>query len=263
MRLRPLATPPEPTVTLTIGIEVEGARISGDYQVPAGPVRPRRLLPVVQALSGAVIEHIVRGAEREGRSVSCRAHCGACCRQLVPVSRTEAHAIRELVEDLPEPRRSVIEARFADARRRLEEAGLLERVLDPPTDEDGKFALGMDYFAAGIPCPFLEDESCSIHPERPVICREYLVTSPPEHCARPTPETVAPIAMSTVVSQHIPRMEASSYGRGPEWVALVLAPAWAEEHPEEPPMRTGPQLLAALLAAPRKPAPKRKDRKKR
>jgi Fe-S-cluster containining protein len=36
-----------------------------------------------------------------------------------------------------------------------------------------------------MPCPFLEDESCSIHPDRPLVCREYLVTSPAELCAGP------------------------------------------------------------------------------
>ncbi|HEY5241787.1 MAG TPA: YkgJ family cysteine cluster protein [Polyangiaceae bacterium] len=30
-----------------------------------------------------------------------------------------------------------------------------------------------------VSCPFLEEESCSIHPDRPPICREYLVTSSP------------------------------------------------------------------------------------
>ena len=39
--------------------------------------------------------------------------------------------------------------------------------------------LGREYFQLGIPCPFLEEESCSIYHDRPITCREYLVTSPP------------------------------------------------------------------------------------
>jgi hypothetical protein len=33
------------------------------------------------------------------------------------------------------------------------------------------------YFLQGVACPFLEAESCGIHPDRPLACREYLVTS--------------------------------------------------------------------------------------
>ncbi len=43
------------------------------------------------------------------------------------------------------------------------------------------------YFHLGIACPFLEDESCSIHADRPISCREYLVTSPAVNCADPKP----------------------------------------------------------------------------
>ena len=31
------------------------------------------------------------------------------------------------------------------------------------------------------------------------------------------------------------------------WQPLILALDWAREHPEKPPSRTGPQLLAAIL----------------
>ncbi|MCC6539421.1 MAG: YkgJ family cysteine cluster protein, partial [Bryobacterales bacterium] len=41
------------------------------------------------------------------------------------------------------------------------------------------------FFALGIACPFLENESCSIHPDRPLICREHLVNTPAEWCAEP------------------------------------------------------------------------------
>ena len=261
MRPRSFAAPAEPTVTLTIGIEVFGERVAGDFEVPAGPVRPRRLLPVVRALAETVVERSILRAEREGLTVSCGAGCGACCRQLVPVSRTETHAIRDLVDTLPAAKRAAVQARFADARRRLDEAGMLARLSDPPSDDDGKHALAIEYMALGIACPFLEQESCSIHPERPVVCREYLVTSPPAYCASPTPDTVKPVMLSSAVSERIPRMEAPLDGA--TWVPLVLAPAWADEHPEEIALRPAPELLGALLAPPKKSSADRRHEKTR
>ena len=114
--------------------------------------------------------------ERSGASISCRAGCGACCRQVVPITETEARHVRDLVEAMPEPRRQQIRERFAAGRQRLEDAGLLE-TFQHPTEIPDRVAAGMEYFRLGIACPFLEDESCSIHPDRPLSCREYLVAN--------------------------------------------------------------------------------------
>jgi len=44
------------------------------------------------------------------------------------------------------------------------------------------------YFDARIPCPFLEHGSCGVYPERPMVCREYNVTTPASLCATLTPD---------------------------------------------------------------------------
>lgn len=46
--------------------------------------------------------------------------------------------------------------------------------------------------------PFLEDDACSIHPHRPSVCREYLVTSPAEHCAELGRKLVKRVPVSVV-----------------------------------------------------------------
>lgn len=109
--------------------------------------------------------------------------------------------------------------------------------------------MGRDYFALGVPCPFLEDESCSIHPERPLTCREYLVTSPAEHCAKPTPVAVEGVHLPGSLWMAFARLcdpspEAEPIG----WVPLVLAPEWAASHREGPPLRPAPDVLRELIA---------------
>ena len=62
------------------------------------------------------------------------------------------------------------------------------------------------YFAAGIPCPFLEEERCGVYDERPVVCREYAVTSPPELCERLEPGLEAverPVHMDQALRIHL------------------------------------------------------------
>lgn len=237
------------TVTATAQVSVGGWVLNARLSVPTAPTSLRTMLPVVQQLADGMVGLAVRSVEEQGKKISCKAGCGACCRQLVPISEVEARNIRDLVEAMPEPRRSQVRARFAEARRRLQEAGVLERLEQRAQWSADEFQkIGLEYFYLGIPCPFLEDESCSIHPERPITCREYLVTSPAENCARPTAENIDWVGLAVKVWRELALFDkvppGSQYLR---WVPLVLAPEWAEAHPEEPPLRPGPEWLKELF----------------
>jgi Fe-S-cluster containining protein len=179
------------TVTADVKLSVAGQSLNLRLTVPTGQTKPTRLLPVLRSISESLVNAVETRARAEGLQVSCKKGCGACCRQLVPVSETDARRLRELVAEMPEGRRRVVLKRFEDAKQRIGTAGLLERLQSPEQivgDEFRKF--GLDYFHQGVACPFLEEESCSIHQERPLVCREYLVVSPPENCARQTNEPV-------------------------------------------------------------------------
>ena len=237
--------------------------------IPTGPSRPRRFLPLFRALTDAIVERGQQASARRGAPISCRAGCAMCCRHLVPVSETEAHSLRDLVEDLPPPRRRLVERRFAAVRARLAESGLLERILVPgPLGNDELIELGLEYFVLAIACPFLEDERCTIYAERPLVCREYLVTSPEEHCQDPTSSEVARLLIEGDVSQALDRFESDPTSRGVHWVPLPLAPEWANAHPDLAPPEASAALLSRALrlvqehaADPEEPA--KKSRKKR
>jgi Fe-S-cluster containining protein len=235
-------------VHLKIGEEPVRLRIT----VPTGPARPRDLLPVFQGLTDVVVGVAVRQVEREGKAISCRAGCGACCRQLVPVAPSEARDIARLVEAMPEPRRAEIKGRFAAALERLGTAGLLDQIRGRWQEAGSPLlSLGLDYFHVGVPCPFLEDESCSIHPDRPLSCREFLVTSPAEHCARPTPETVKAVRLPAHPAAAL--REVDRRAAQPAWVPLILALEWAAAHPDEPPARPGPVVAQEFFAVVTRP----------
>src|SRR5262249_53551166 len=148
-----------------------------------------------------------------------------------------------------EPRRAQVVSRFAAARHRLEASGFLEKLENPDTIPVGEKLrpFGLDYFRLGIACPFLEEESCSIHGERPMACREYLVTSPAEHCADPNPDNVRSVPLAGKVSNAVARADQPSTMRSIPWVPLILAPDWADAHPEKPQERPGPDWLRAVF----------------
>ena len=124
----------------------------------------------------------------------------------------------------------------------------IERFEHHAHDIDGEqlIPFGLEYFHQGIPCPFLENESCSIHEERPISCREYLVTSPAEHCAKPKAGTVQCVPLGATVSKAVKSLGGKPSGRILPWVPLILADEWAESHEEEA-MRPAPELLRTFL----------------
>jgi Fe-S-cluster containining protein len=157
---------------------------------------------------------------------------------------------------MPEPRRAAVLARFADAAAALERAGLSAALLDPAkragkSDRDSSRSdreLSLAYFAQHIACPFLEEESCSIHPDRPLVCREYLVTSPAELCAGPSQEGVTPVAVPKVSPAarglEESRPEVDTSGR---WFPLALLMEWAKTRPRGATCRPGPEWIQRFV----------------
>lgn len=242
---------PDPPAMASIGFHIKGPEfnLQATVSVPAGLARPADLLPLAQGLSDRVVQETALAVENLGHRISCRKGCGACCCNLVAVSEVEARRIAEVVDEMPEPRQSVIRQRFGQARQQLEAAGLLgllER-SDEWTDEDYTKLVGT-YFRERLPCPFLEEGSCSIYHDRPITCREYLVVSPAEYCARDDSGGVVRVPLLLPVFNAVAQWQTKAPAHLMERVVpLILAPAWAAAHPEPPPAHTGPELLQELL----------------
>jgi Fe-S-cluster containining protein len=198
--------------------------------IPGGYSSLPQFLPIVQALTDAVVDAAAREASRANRSISCGPHCGACCRQLVPVAEAEAVFLKLLIDGMEESRRARIQQRIEVARARLSEAGLLAELGVPEAFDsaDRRRTLGLKYFRLGIPCPFLDNESCSIHSHRPLSCREFLVTSDPRQCADPSAEGVESIRLPQRPSAILYRF-GDGIGTAPaRWLPLVTAISWVE-----------------------------------
>jgi Fe-S-cluster containining protein len=223
-----------------ITLSINGAKLDMEMTVPAGAVKPTRMLPIFQAMTSSFVDLGVQEVEADGNKISCKAGCGACCRQAVPLSEIEAYQIAELVENMEEPRRSRIKQKFAEGCRHFHETGWFERMeryaeLTPEERQE----IVLEYFYDGIACPFLEDESCSIHRDRPLACREYLVTSPAENCRRPTAETIRSVKMAVEPSKILRETARSENLRKLNFVPMIRALEWAGLYPENLPEKTG------------------------
>jgi len=232
----------------TVGLNIGGMQLQLQMRVPETPVHPKRMLPILQQMTNSFVDLGVQADKEQGYIVSCKAGCGACCRQLVPISEIEARMLSDLVDAMPEPRQSEIRKRFAEAKQKLEEVEMLEPLRDPNKFTDKTIRdMGIAYFHIGIPCPFLEEESCSIHPDRPLACREYLVTSPAENCSRPTADSVRQVEIPAKVSNAVIRLSEQGTSRFIPYVPMILALDWVEEHEDKMKARSGPEILKQVF----------------
>ncbi len=227
-------------ITGQITLTMNGAELEMEMTVPVNAVKPTRMLPVFQAMTNSFVNLEVGETEKQGNKISCKAGCGACCRQAVPLAEIEAYQIAELVENLEEPRRSKIKQKFEDGCKHFHETGWFEQM-----DEYANLSLEerrkivMEYFYEGVPCPFLENESCSIHADRPLACREYLVTSPAENCTNPTAETIRLVGMTAQPSKILRETARSENLNKINFVPMIRALEWAETYSENMPEKMG------------------------
>ena len=234
------------TITGQGQLKIDGEPMAISFTVPVDPCLPEGLLPDVQRFADQVTGLAERRARAGGRSISCAKGCGACCRQMVPISSPEARHVAGLVQALPTGQRETVRARFAAAREKMAAAGVAPQG-HPDGDKAAYRDYGLAYFRQGVPCPFLEEESCSIHAVRPLVCREYLVTSPPAACAV--------LGSGQVRQVPVPLRVWAAYGRSASadgsltWMPLIDALDYAAKNPAPVPDRTGPQHVEALFKA--------------
>ena len=242
---------PQESVLVEFTLAVGEGKMAMSAQVPAGPTNLTQILPVIRSLDDSLISSVISQVEANGLNVSCRAGCAACCRQMIPVTIFEAESLAAWIRTLPEERQQQLAQRFHLALQKLSAAGLIDRMIaaDWLADSPATQQLSLDYLYQYVDCPFLEDERCSIRSMRPLVCREYMVVSPPEHCFDPAHlQTVVlplPIRLSRALSSIATEVEGDSRG----WIPLLFLFAWMKSgaHPGDAVSDIGPRVLQRFL----------------
>lgn len=227
---------PRSLIPVTVRLRVLGESVDVQEEVPSGRARPDELLPLLRAIDNAAIERAAARSEAEGRPIACYRGCSACCRaQPVPVTPAEAFTLALLVERLPEPRRSEVRAAFADRVMRLLAVGLAEDYLerDANITADQARDIARRYFSLGLVCPFLENDACGIYQERPFVCRQYLVTSPPALCSNPFDNAVDVLPAPLAAASGFQKVTSEALGREQLTVPLTLALEYVALHRDE------------------------------
>lgn len=205
-----------------------------DYTADSGFVSLTELVPEAFRLADRLARQAEERAASSGLEVQCSKGCGICCRYLVRISLPEALFLAERLQETPHPRRGVLFARFDRVREVLQREWLYEDLKGGLTTGQVDityphrlYLFSRRYLELGLPCPFLEDDACSIYPYRPTTCRQYLVTSPPSRCVNPFIESANRLPLDLDVPDLIAEVTSELLEEPPNLVVLSLAPEWA------------------------------------
>lgn len=237
-------------VEVQIKLVLFGEELRLRISVPEDRVPSAAILPLARGIVQAVEERTAIQLAKSGLQISCSRGCAHCCRKLIPVSAIEARHLRGIVGRAPGARRQIILDNFARARTRLDELQLLDQLRSLPEMSVDQFAaIGRAYFSQTLDCPFLYDESCLIHDERPLACREHLVASPPAYCSPAHAEdTVSQVMLPCSPAWAVARMEAPANGRFP-WISLPFILDWPGPASRLPQMLAGPDLIRIFVTS--------------
>ncbi len=221
-----------------ISLQTPSGEISTAVGVPAGFVPITAILPLMRSLGGEAQVLEQRRLLEAGQRISCEKGCAACCRMLVPISVPEAFALTNSIDQLDQNERNRLLAKLDLAQQQLARAGILKQLSSladssEPLNDEAIEPLNRAYYALRMPCPFLDNETCSIYADRPAACRELAVTSPATECQEMTKQTVQPVPVAVRLSTALSLLWADLTGTAPRLIPLPLAVDWARRHKEE------------------------------
>lgn len=236
-----------PVTPVQVDIAVGEGHLRAKVPAPVGPTQASDLMPLFRSLSEAVIHLSVMGVEKTGKKVSCHDGCAACCRHLVPLSYTEAFALLDMIEAMPQERREWVKQRFRQAAGELRSAGMAEILLNPRRASGREqLDMGTEYYKLYLDCPFLENERCTVYDERPIVCREFLMTSPAENC-RPLREPLERVPISVGANRGLFWLFREPGEMQAPWVALAMLMEWADRRPTRPAPEPGHELVRRFV----------------
>jgi Fe-S-cluster containining protein len=232
-----------------IQLKIAGNAVEVTVTVPDKPVKQEIVLPFLRELDQKAEDIAVERVLADGEGISCSKGCSACCYQLIPLSPVEARYLVALVDRLPKNRKRSILTRFEEVYKKFESAGLLSELMNSETIQGNVTDFALKYFRLSIPCPFLENESCSIYKDRPLRCREYLVSNPAINCRNPSKETIRLVPFTVRTSEILTMLNKPWTEYANRWVPLALTIAWVKQHPEQPVLRHSKHWIEDALHA--------------
>lgn len=193
-----------------------------DFRLGAadGPARLADLVPVAQEICTVITEATCETTAGSGHPVTCQKGCGACCKYLVALSPPEVDYLQQTLSRMnAKSHRAVLASCLDAAQKILDHHADIGRI----DEHTGVETLNRWYAALDLDCPFLSNGICGIYANRPLACREHLVTSPASVCRISQTQTPQTLHLPVSLAEVLTHLAADLLDSEPEAVILPLA----------------------------------------
>ncbi len=210
--------------TLELKLNLFDEQVSIKIDVLPKMIKLSDIVPLARELSSKISNIIRTKLSDTGVTIPCRKGCDACCSYLVPLSVPEAFRLREEILDIPETGRKEILDLFLDgARRILKEKSELSNLLEINNLSDW-------YSDLELVCPFLSNNICSKYNNRPIACREYLVTGTELLCKPGQQGDFHKVDLPVSILECLGKLCSELEQTDIEAIMMPLALPWSEEN---------------------------------
>ena len=215
--------------------ELIGLEIASDtkpqhlyIRASVSPAKLSDIVPLARNVCDIIVQNKQKELQRLNITVPCRNRCSACCSYFVPVSVPEAFRIVEELNEMPEEKaKNILRLSLKAAEKML--ADIPDNlILSDSAAVNSLEQFSRWYHKLNIICPFLSDHSCTEYGNRPLACREHLVTGSSESCKNPGSDSTSPVEMPVSIFHVISRLSVEFEGTGPEAIAFHLALPWVQ-----------------------------------
>ncbi len=191
------------------------------------------IVPLARALSTKLALAVLNRLSKDGKFVPCHKGCSACCSYLIPLSVPEVFRLRqELLAMSPDQREVALKACLGTAKVILN--NLPENIeVNESIEMNGQIQtdwLSRWYSGLKQPCPFLSHGLCTIYEQRPIACREHIVTGSAILCEAEWQDGSQVVQMPLSIIDCLGHLTAELEQSAIEAVMLPLAFPWAQEN---------------------------------
>ena len=214
------------TETFEFNLDIFDESILFFIHVKPEIIKLSEIVPLTYEISSQISTHIHAKISENRTNIPCRKGCSDCCNYLVPLSIPEVFHIKEQVFAMPENIKQEVYKSF------LSSAKILLRNVPMNLTSIEMENLSKWYSDLNLSCPFLSDNACSIYDNRPIACREFLVTGSSKFCGPEYNFDFNKIDLPVSILECLGKLSAEFKQTDNEAMMLPISLFWAEENPE-------------------------------
>jgi Fe-S-cluster containining protein len=216
---------------ISLDLDIVGESTQFRIRVEDKQAKLADIVPMARLLSTRIIQSVQNILAGNGIAVPCGKGCAVCCHYLTLLSVPEAFRMMEEIMLMPQEQFNDVKQyclKIAEQyEKQLLKYGAFNVSLNTNiVNEPQLMEIAEWYFKKKLPCPFLHNNLCTIYGQRPVACREYLVSGSVLRCQANDDETARKVRVPILIANALTFLSSELEHREQERVAVPYIFDW-------------------------------------